>query len=790
MLQSLGLPRARVDWGREGRPGCSNESRIPRKGRILAPRGNRARPIPSESRATQRWRPSPCQSLPLSTVLERRVANRAAPAFLRSPAPQEKKNPWTKAVSAQAHLSATARGGWSGTGQLLFPPQCFRRGGRVWEGCCLATDSAGPEAGEGRGMVRGGGGDGNGDRGSGCGMDNSLAVFSFRGSSCKATPPRRRSYYQPSPERELGRGGGARTAVLSPLRPRQLSPPASPPAPTSPNFDESWPSTSLSSPSDPPEEQTDQLGDSVLARYMARFRQAQPTSRQERQAAGPTAADFWWLQPPALGFPGPSADEEAGGGSLNPAIPTQTGPQGAGASRMEACVSGTHEGHISPLEASDTSVLDLETLSLQDRAARLLLQSEISSSSSNEVTSIPVSSDGLPSPSPPFTSDPGAGPHPREPAPLTRTQVPVPSVAHPENDILSQWRLRRKMELAQEVTVTHGQPKPHQIYAPGPTVANQLNSLVPPTNPQPSPPVPLCGPQQVSPVPLCGPHQVPPVLLCGLQQVPPVLLYGPQQSPAVLCQHELNSTVSLNIPQLNSPVPLSLPQPCPPNSPYTPHPSPVVPLCTPQPNPPALRCASQPSPQPAVPNSLATCQSSFHLHSASPETGCKRFQSGAFLPSSRGPSEPKRQDHKPKKAWNPDSKSRTPRPGPMLRGAMEQVVAARLFPGPSEDFPSPCEAPPSVETPLPPAETPPSRELLALASGLLEAAEDSDGTDFEEDALLQVLRARRSELRSCLRKVDKCLSKTMDPKNLRPNFQPAGTLGSPNEISSRHRIEE
>ncbi|XP_074162811.1 proline and serine-rich protein 3 isoform X6 [Sminthopsis crassicaudata] len=466
-------------------------------------------------------------------------------------------------------------------------------------------------------------------------------------------------------------------------------------------------------------------------------------------------------------------------------------------------------------EASDTPALDLETLSLQDRATQLLLRSEISSSSSgshDEDTSIPVSSEGLPSFSPPFTSDPGPGPHHRKPPPLTRTQVPLPSVAHPEDDILFQWRLRRKMEVAREecahglqaeswlpgralVTKTrnHGPPKTRQMYVPGPIVANQLNTL-PLSNPQQSPPVPLCDPQQnppVSlcgaqqnpsvpfcghqqsplvplcgsnqsapvllcgsqqnpPVPLCDPRQSPPFHVCGSQQSPPVPLCGSQQNPPVVCLHELNPSVSLNNPQPNSPIPLHLP----PASPHPPHLSPVLPLCIPQPSPP-----------PSVPDPPSLCQSPFFLHST-PETACKRCQSGAVLPSSRGPSEAKRHDHKPRKARGPRPE---PKPGSLLRGALKQVVAARLFSGPSEDSPSPCDVPP------PPAEASPPRELLALASGLLEAAEDSDGTEFEEDALLQVLRARRSELRSCLREVDKRLSKAMHPENVGPGRDPQQT---------------
>ncbi|KYO44071.1 proline and serine-rich protein 3 [Alligator mississippiensis] len=56
---------------------------------------------------------------------------------------------------------------------------------------------------------------------------------------------------------------------------------------------------------------------------------------------------------------------------------------------------------------------------------------------------------------------------------------------------------------------------------------------------------------------------------------------------------------------------------------------------------------------------------------------------------------------------------------------------------------------------FPPGQEPaPHTQLLGLAARLLQEAEDSDGTEFEADPLLQVLRGQREVLRRCLRAVD------------------------------------
>ncbi|XP_078511530.1 proline and serine-rich protein 3 isoform X2 [Lissotriton helveticus] len=261
-------------------------------------------------------------------------------------------------------------------------------------------------------------------------------------------------------------------------------------------FDESWPSTELStsktpegatrepmpgwtnegwlSPSSPTQNVSGLSEDddgtpkdgSVIAKYIERFRHGRPSRREERSAPVPAEKPFWWLHssPTKTFSPGDewSADRRS---DFEYDVSNVIGKSGRTPyqNTSQLCGKGlSHKGGsagTSPLFAPDQ-----ETLRLQERAARLLQRSESSLSST-----APVSSEGLGSsplsgttqsdeeatrkPLLRSVADFSAGPVSSLRLPISVTPyqpLQVSSHCRPEEDILYQWRLRRKMEQARD----------------------------------------------------------------------------------------------------------------------------------------------------------------------------------------------------------------------------------------------------------------------------------------------------------------------------------------------------
>ncbi|XP_069803573.1 proline and serine-rich protein 3 isoform X2 [Dendropsophus ebraccatus] len=596
-----------------------------------------------------------------------------------------------------------------------------------------------------------------------------------------------RTPYHPSAPQTLTEA--QKQTVLSPDRLRSLPPhlsdPLSPPdlrflvgsqqlvpglpeSDSSEPFDESWPSTESSSKT-PERDQGLTMSDkervpgcegSVLARYITRFRSGRPTSRRERSPPLSGLKDFWWLpaSPESPEMPRDRADS----GNL---APLDDSPHS---------LEKTPTLEESSLSESVVYPDDVDTAGLQLRAGKLIQRSESSLSSGGPVSSVgqgsslvsTVSSSSM-RPPPlgtgdgsrmrPPTLDIGDGSRMRPPpldigdgsrmrppllgtvdssrmrpppldigdgsrmrpptldtAPVvqpTLSSIRVHAPLTPEEDILYQWRLRRKMEQAREGTLP---------------VITRRRSLSPP----------LRIPRQV-----------------------------------------VHTEVSTNPLYQVSPAGAALSSPQPPLIPVAPSgdiPPHLHHLCD------ILPCVHSQT-TPCVPRVRQTemvhprNDGVLHLlrqqRKVPPE---RQMEEKKIKPKGCG----RKRDKTEAAQRGPSRSSASPVPESPIHRAMEQVISERLFsplPSPktksakrerrrltttTEDDADPqtIEVTAQQRPPTPSTQDDAEPQTIEIAAHLLEEAEDSDGTDFADDPLLQVLRDQRESLRSRLRTVDSRLA--------------------------------
>ncbi|XP_074794563.1 proline and serine-rich protein 3 [Natator depressus] len=626
-------------------------------------------------------------------------------------------------------------------------------------------------------------------------MESSTALFSVQGSPFALGSPAR-SHYHPSPARLPGprhqctvRWGRALSPVhLLPGVPAIALHRQRPPEPTASSpqdlsflqgpscwgtaldsdsvnpFLESWPSTECSSPSTP--EKTPDLrqlldplasardGESIIAKCIERFRHGQPSSRSQRQVPPiPTAREFWWLEP------APPSDSSTPKGGAKPDC-----------AKLEEA-----RPPLRPMGVpSDTSLLespDPDTRSLQERAARLLLRSESSLSST-----IPVSSEGLCStapssipdsdqalPSPPHLSllEPSPGPLP--PACWPPAHIPQSSSStRPEDDILFQWRLRRKMEQASQAGRSLPMLGWKSQLAWGPKTGDRACMTRPGLGLLPGVAAWKSGDGTAFPAPAAQPE-----VRSGLEWAPgssvihqgmghplevPFLSAEPAVRQNPIAVHVLGQLASV-----------------------------ATPSSTPQPEGDgggaAERWSSRDARRAAGPAERAASRDAQRAAGPAERAASRDARRGMWavgvaqniLKETQQPSKP--QPSQGRAALEPEATPswRSRKGESSIHSALGQVISEKLFSPPASPHPtrghqsgqgavSPSEQGAAGELPAPGSQHP---QLLQLAAQLLEEAEESDGTEFEEDPLLEVLRGQREDLRSQLRAVDIAVCRLM-----------------------------
>ncbi|KAG8433664.1 hypothetical protein GDO86_012131 [Hymenochirus boettgeri] len=606
---------------------------------------------------------------------------------------------------------------------------------------------------------------------------SSAAIFSNLGSPF-SSPVKKQTHYRPSQTQALTEDqkqtGLSPTRLLQPHLSDTISPPdlsflggiqrllsGAHESDSSGPFDESWPSTEGSSTKTPERAEkqsfpassinrskevlhsTDASAqDSVIARYLERFRYGRPTSRGERSPPSTGTKDFWWLRS------SPDSPDVVRNQS-------ETGLPASSRFSMQNLEMSPPQKDVSPGDCKIYSD-HVDILTLQEKARKLVLRSESSLSSEGPVSSdgvgsstssnvsnaesdqskvtepvynspaertlsvlAPLSAGRIPLPGPTFTG--------RIPSPNPTYAGTLPTLA-PEEDVLYQWRLRRKMEQAREGTLV----PTSRTRTPSPPVRipKQLASTV---NSAPSN---SCGETKAP----SDPH----VPGSAVQLAPYVTSFHgcvPIASPNLTTQP---CAVSPHMHLLCDIMPCVRSHPlCPriahPQERDPVHPGPTKPQ-TPECRDPMI---DHQKTSPAMETQKGNCTKSLervtkltaqHVDKRAKSRKEKQKRLECKVSQSEKPL-PKRAEQVP-----PES--------PVHR-ALGEVISERLF----SPFASPQHkhGPKKQKCAPPPSQPSNQPHPLEIATQLLEEAEDSDGSEFTDDPLLQVLRDQREALRLRLR---------------------------------------
>ncbi|XP_072547715.1 proline and serine-rich protein 3 [Salminus brasiliensis] len=579
-------------------------------------------------------------------------------------------------------------------------------------------------------------------------------------------------------------------------------------------FSESWPyadptsspasvaASSWAEPQTSRPEHTEPGRTSVLEKYIERFRYGRPQSREERQSMVTTGVDEppLWVMSSSSPKPSSSTPTQSSKGSLRGQFDRRNNGTGGMRSPAEQSLPITSLSptrgllDLSALDLSDSSHCEPgepEILQLQERACRLLQKSENSLSSGS--SGIPISSEGLGCTdfsSPVSVEEPvrrpivpslmdttnllstpsvsGGGPFPASSALGTRG-----SHTRPEDDILFQWRLRRKMEQARQWSQTSSHSSSfHQpllsrlAQQPSPVSADSPQTAVLSFTPAPvesicSVSIPAASPAyQPAPddsvtssrsAPLPQPAGERATLdnegLCNLPNTHPKVLRNPLDTMEPGSKHQTLSSPS----QQPSERTEGERRVC------------------------IRREDVQAKGRPVVERGVSKAATSSRRKKSDRHVGAgdgiKRNQHLARASDGHGKGQERvscrtkdsRRENRGHSGDRGSAGDHAPPPS-SIHNTLGQVVSEVLFP--DTDSPSlprtPCSSDSSRFTPVAPPQSPspPPRSVpqpSELIGQLMQEAQDSDGLEFEDDPLLVVLRQQRKWVKDQLSEVDAML---------------------------------